>query len=279
MWLCTDSWLVCSGLLPHLFPASLHITGSVCVFGERFTPASCVLQDLVTPGSVQERHRWGAGRQEWGALGCFSPVLCLGWHLQQGCVATSLTLALQGPASRVQLLTDESGSGHHPRVAVTSCHLWLLLNLSIVCVTTSLNYTSSLLMLGVNLVLLVRPWLIQLPTSLQVKEPPASMAGWDSLGSNFTLLGRKILPIASDKVTSPKWTTMRQMLSVICLIYVIFWPLRELRNSLQRDLLMWRNHDQKQQLHPCFHGPEHPRRIKQDEAEMRQWRLTHTEGI
>lgn len=103
----------------------LHfISQAVCVFGERFTPASCVLQDIVTPGSTQERHQWGgrASRSK-GALGCFSPLLCLGWHLQQGCVSPSLTLALQGPASRVQLLTGDSGSGCHLRVAVTSCHL------------------------------------------------------------------------------------------------------------------------------------------------------------
>ena len=209
----------------------LHfISQAVCVFGERFTLQ--VVCCRILWHLVQHRRGTGggqAGRSEehWGgsphcsALGGISSTAASDFSF--------LTLALQGPASRVQLLTDDSGSGHHLRVAVTSCHLWLLLNLSIVGVTTSLNYTSSLLMLGVNLVLLVRPWLIQLPTSLplQVKEPPAPMAGWDSLGSIFTLLGRKILPIALDKVTSPKWTTMRQMLSVICLIYVIFWPLRE----------------------------------------------------
>lgn len=36
----------------------LHfVSQAECVFGERFTPASSVLQDLVTPGSTQERLR------------------------------------------------------------------------------------------------------------------------------------------------------------------------------------------------------------------------------
>ena len=58
----------------------LHfVSQAVCVFGDRFTPASCVLQDLVTPGSTQERHWWGgrAGRSK-GALGCFSYCSALG---------------------------------------------------------------------------------------------------------------------------------------------------------------------------------------------------------
>lgn len=162
--------------------------------GGGFSPASCVLQALVTPGfnpGEGPAGDWVAGERG------VSPHLSASGSLSSRAVSLPRTSALRGPAPRSSSHQVTLALGFSPGKLgppATSDHLTSLLGFSTFPSAVSpphCIYTSSVLMLRVDLMFLVRPRLIQLPMPLPllVKEPPTPWAGVELSGRHLRPVG------------------------------------------------------------------------------------------